>query len=238
MGFRSQAFFYKDLYKHWLRSKFSNSYAETYDNSKQIPKTIHYAWFGHGEKNEILKKCLATWPQQLKDYNIVLWDEKNFPFEKYPFAQQAYEQKKWAFVADVARLHAIYYYGGIYMDTDVEVLKPFDDLLNCDAFACYETPNLITIGTLGAKPKHPWVGLILLWYQGLNMSKNYNEIANTRIISRMMRLHYKVKLNGKEMVFADGVHLYPREYFCPDKEHGVWKTSEDTYCIHHFTGLW
>lgn len=146
--------------------------------------------------------------------------------------------KKYAFVADIARLHCIYNYGGIYMDTDCEVLKPFDDLLNCGVFACYESPNLIATCVLGAKRYHPWVGLMLLWYYGLDFCDDYAEIANTRIMTRIARFHYGIRPNGKYLELPNNVEIFPREWFCPDKINNKWQITNDTYVIHHFSGLW
>lgn len=236
--YRQQIKFYKDLYKHYYNSKFNNIYNKPYDNSQQIPKVINYAWFGKGEYPDLLKKCMKTWPKVLKDYEFKLWNEDNFPIEEYPFAKQAYDRKKYAFVADVARLHCIYNYGGIYIDTDCEALKPFDDLLNCGVFMCYESPNLLSTSTLGAKQYHPWVGLMLLWYYGLDFCDDYAEIANTRIMTRIARLHYSIKPNGKYLELPNDVKIFAREWFCPDKINDEWQTTKDTYVIHHFSGLW
>lgn len=236
--YRQQIKFYKDLYKHYYNSKFDNIYNKPYDDSQQIPKIINYAWFGKGEYPDLLKQCMKTWPKILNGYEFKLWNEENFPIEEYPFAKQAYDRKKYAFVADIARLHCIYNYGGIYMNTDCEVLKPFDDLLNCGAFACYETPNLISIGTLGAKKYHPWVGLMFLWYHGLDFCDDYAEIANTRILTRMARLHYGIRPDGKYLELPNNVKIFSREWFCPDKINNKWQTTNDTYVIHHFSGLW
>lgn len=230
--------FYKDIYYHNLYCRFNHDIDLPYDKSGTIPKTIHYAWFGKGQKPELVEKCLATWPTVLKDYNIILWDEGSFPIEKYRFAKQAYDKKKYAYVADVARLHALYYYGGIYMDTDCEVLKPFDDLLSDEAFMCYETPNLISSGTIGAKKHHPWIAMMLKWYECVEFCDDYAEIAITRICTRMSRLKYGIKPNGKLLILSDGVKVYPRDYFCPDKVDGKWDVSGNTYVVHHFTGLW
>lgn len=152
------------MYKHYYNLQFSNVYNKCYNPDVKIPKVIHYAWFGRGEKPDLLKRCMGTCPKILGDYEFKLWDESNFPFDEYPFAKQAYDLKRYAFTADLARLHCIYNYSGIYMDTDCEVRKSFNDLLDCGAFACYEKPNILSIGTLGAKPYHPWGGEMLLWY--------------------------------------------------------------------------
>lgn len=237
--YRQQIKFHKDLVKHYYNSLFDNIYVHEYDSFTNIPKTIHYAWFGRGVKPEILNFCMNTWPKYLGGYSVQLWNEDNFPFEKYPFALQAYKCKKYAFVADVARLHAIYNYGGIYMDTDCEVRKSFDDLLYCGAFACYETPNLVSIGTLGAKPFHPWVASMLLWYYRLGFCDDYAEIANTRIMTKIMRWKYtNFYPNGKYTLLPNDTHIFTRDYFCPSKTDGKWDVTDNTYVIHHFSGLW
>lgn len=236
--YRQQMKFYKDLYKHYYNVRFNNIYQNKYDENQVIPKVIHYAWFGKGEYPDLLKQCMKTWPEKLKGYRFQLWNEKNFPIDQYQFAKQAYDRRKYAFVADVARLHCIYNYGGIYMDTDCEVLKPFDSLLNNGAFSCYESPNLFATCTLGAKKYHPWIGMMLLWYYKLDFCDDYAEIANTRILTRMARLNYGIKPNGKMLELPNDVKIYPREYFCPDKLNGKWQTNENTYVIHHFSGLW
>lgn len=230
--------FYKDIYTHQYKNKYFRKQQEAFDGSEDIPKVIHYAWFGKGKMPDIVNKCLETWPRVLRDYEFKLWDESNFPIEEYSFCKQAYEQKKFAFVADVARLHVIYHYGGIYMDTDCEVLKSFDDLLCNDAFACYESPNLISIGTLGAKKYHPWIFDMLTWYQDVDFCDDYAEIASTRIYSKMARARYGIKLQGKEMDLPNGAHIYTRDYFCPDKADDKWNVTQNTYVVHHFTGLW
>lgn len=230
--------FYKDLYVHCYNNKFNNIYTEEYNPSGKIPKVLHYAWFGKGEKPDLLKTCMETWPKILPDYEFKLWDESNFPIDLYPFAKQAYDKKKYAFVADLARLHSIYYEGGIYVDTDCELLKSFNDLLDKDAFACYESSNLISIGTLGAQKHHPWVGLMLLWYYGLDFCDDYAEIASTRILTRIMRMQYGIKPNGNLLELPNGVTIFPREYFCPGKINGQWQVTKDTYVVHHFSGLW
>lgn len=141
-------------------------------------------------------------------------------------------------MADVVRLHVIYHYGGIYMDTDCEVLKNFDDLLHHNVFACYQSPNLITIGTVGAKKHHPWIYDMLTWYQDVDFCDDYAEIASTRIYSKMARVQYGIKLQGQPQDLPNGVHLYTRDYFCPKKLDNAWGVTENTYVVHHFTGLW
>lgn len=236
--YRQQIKFYKDLYKHYYNSKFNNVYNTPYENLQQIPKVIHYAWFGRAKYPDLLIQCMSSWSKVLKGYEFKLWNEDNFPFDEYPFAKQAYDKKKFAMVADVARLHALYNYGGIYLDTDCEVLKIFDDLLKYGAFLSYESPNQFSTATIGSKKNHPWIGLMLLWYYNLMFSKDYSIISNTRIISRITRLHYGIRPDGKYLELPNDVKIFPREWFCPDKIDNKWQTTNDTYVIHHFSALW
>ena len=173
----------------------------------------------------------------MPEYDIVLWNEENFPLDDYPFAKQALKDKKWAFVSDVARLHALYYHGGIYMDTDVEVIRPLDIFLEHGFFSGYESERHLPTGLMGGKKGNLYLKLLLQWYKNRNYSNDYYEIANTRIITRITRLNCEIRLNGEEYVFGDN-YYYPREYFCLDKLDGIWNVTNNTYCIHHFTGLW
>jgi hypothetical protein len=235
---RQKIKFNKDLLKHEARVKLKVDYKKDFDHSGTIPKVIHYCWFGKGAIPEKLQCCMATWQQILPDYMFKRWDENNFPIDQYPFAAEALQHKKWAFLADVARLHALYHEGGIYLDTDIEVLKPFTKFLQDDGFTCYESLNLMATGVMGFKKYHPWLALMLTWYEDVHCDEDYTEIANTKVVTKITRLHYGVKLDGREQVLPDGLHIYPRNYFSPELAGEKWQVTEETYCIHHFTGLW
>lgn len=230
--------FHKDLLLQYYRTYYSNLYKEVYKGKEPIPKVIHYIWFGRGKYSEILERCQESWHKNLPGYQFKLWNEDNFPFEKYPFARQAYEKKKYAFASDVARIHALYHEGGIYLDTDMEVVKPFDPLLQYGLFTSYESPNLIQMGTIGAKQYHPLMRMMLLWYYNLDFCDTYAVLAITRIMSKIVRYHYHVKLRGKYMQLKDDIHIFTRDYFIPEWEDDSWATTENTYTIHHWTGLW
>ena len=118
-----------DLLRCYYKIKFKNPYKKYYDSGTKIPKILHFCWFGKGKYPELVEKCIATWKSLFPDFEFICWDEDNSPFDKYPFAKEALEKKKWAFVSDVARLHALYYEGGIYLDTDIEMLKSLDKFL-------------------------------------------------------------------------------------------------------------
>ena len=120
-----------------------------------IPKIIHYCWIGNKPLPPLAKKCIASWQRVMPDYEIKRWDETNYDFKKNEFMANAYAQKKWAFITDVVRLHALVNYGGIYMVTDVEVLKPLDDLLKYEAVSGFESEEDIPTGLMGSIKGHP-----------------------------------------------------------------------------------
>lgn len=131
-----------------------------------IPKIIHYCWFGHNEKPEIIKKCIESWKKFCPDYEIRECNESNFNINIYPYVKEAYDAKKWAFVSDVARLWLVYTYGGIYMDTDVELLNNIDDLLEYKLFMSFESERGINTGLgFGAEKNNQLVKQILEDYK-------------------------------------------------------------------------
>jgi mannosyltransferase OCH1-like enzyme len=222
-----------DLAEFFLRRKFS-PIKRDYIPSRQIPKTIHFAWFGGGRIPEHRQKNIDTWRRLLPDYEIVRWDENNFPIESYPYAVDAYNKGIYAFVSDVARLHAVYKYGGLYMDTNNEVIRPdaFDDLLSLDCFASYEAPCQISISTFGAKPNHPYIGTLLDFYKFIRLRSAYRLTANVRFISKLTRIIYGSRLNGKRLTLSDGTVILPRDLFVPQT------ITENTRVIHHYRGSW
>lgn len=234
---RQKVKFNKDLILYYLWYKIVQTNRAKYIKEKQIPKVIHYVWCGNEMPKEI-QTYIKGWKEKMPDYKFKLWNETNFPFDKYPFAQEALKLKKWAFISDVVRLHALYYEGGVYMDTDVEVLKSFDDLLQHEVFSCCESPNLIAVGTVGAQKHHPWIGMLLCWYKMIHCDEDYTEIANTRIVSKLTRMFYGIKLDGKTLQTKDGVRIFTRDYFAPQKIEDKWCVTDNTYCIHHYSGLW
>ena len=125
--------------------------------SNKIPKIIHYCWFGKKEKPNIVKKCISSWKVILKDYEIIEWNEENFDISSNNFVRQAYENGKFAFVSDYVRVYALYNYGGIYLDTDVEVFKNFDPLLNNESFWGFEEKNFIATSTIGAQKNNKFI---------------------------------------------------------------------------------
>ncbi len=207
-----------------------------------IPKIIHYAWFGHGEKNDLAKKCMESWKKNLYDYTFKEWNENNFDLDLYPFARHAYENKKFAYVSDVVRLHALYYEGGIYMDTDVEVLKSMDDLLYLHGFSGFQSPTEIPTGTLAAEPKNQWIKEQLDYYKDNDFvlsDVNVKLITNVEIITEMSIKKHGLVPNNKKQELLYGMVMFPIDYFCAKSvSTGKLFITENTYTIHHFVGSW
>nr|WP_319398911.1 glycosyltransferase [uncultured Carboxylicivirga sp.] len=206
-----------------------------------IPKIIHYCWFGNGEMNALAKRCIATWKKVLPDYDLYLWNEDSFDINSTPWTKEAYNAKKYAFVADYVRLHALYTVGGIYMDTDVEVLKPFDSFLDAPAFAGFESEAMIQTGVMASEKEGFWAGKMLSYYKDrpyFRPDGTPEPITNVTIVSGMMK-DYGFIPNNTYQTCNGILHLYPTDYFCPKDQLTLQvNLTSNTCCIHHFDGSW
>lgn len=177
----------------------------------------------------------------MPDYEYKLWNEDNFDIHCNPYVQEAYESRKFAFVTDYVRLYALYYEGGIYMDTDVEVLKPYDDLLSLTGFTGYEGSKYLppVTGTIASEAGNEWVKEQLDAYDGIHFllpDGSMDLTTNTVRISRIMKQGGFIQ-DGKKKEYK-GMHIFPVEYFCPRQTTGEILITKDTYCDHHFLGSW
>lgn len=206
-----------------------------------IPKVIHYCWFGNNNLPDEAKKCIDSWKKYCKDYEIIEWNEKNFDINKCDFIKKAYENKKWAFVSDYARLDIIYNHGGIYLDIDVELLKPLDSLLENKAFLGFENNNLVNTGLgFGAEAKNKFIGKNLEEYNKLEYPKeNIEALACTKITTQLLK-KYGMKANNTYQTNEElEITLYPTEYLCPMNYHtGEIKITKNTYSIHKYDMSW
>lgn len=207
----------------------------------KIPKIIHYCWFGKKEKPPIVKKCIESWETILKGYEIKEWNEDNFDIDSNKFVRQAYDCGKYAFVSDYVRVYALYNYGGIYLDTDVEVFKAFDDLLNNESFWGFEEKNYIATSTIGSQKGNKFIKKFLDTYEGkefISEDGNIDTLTNVAIVSKMVQ-DIGVKLNGEVQSINEVGTFYPQVYFSPyDYINCYSKKNEQTYCIHHFYKSW
>ena len=206
-----------------------------------IPKVIHYCWFGRNPLPPLAIKCIASWKKFLPNYEIKEWNEDNFPISDYKFAKEALESRKFAFVSDVARLHALQYEGGIYMDTDVEVLKSLDPFLELAAFSGFENDDFVPTGIMASQKNGQWVAELLAYYHNRSFFRADGEMdttSNTFIITQMMKEKGFI-MNNKFQEIKDYVSFYPNDYFCPKSyKTGSIDLTENSYCIHHFAKSW
>lgn len=219
-----------------------------------IPKIIHYCWFGGKPEPEDVTKCINSWKKFMPEYKIIRWDESNYNIHKCQYMSDAYKEKKWAFVSDFCRLDVVYTYGGIYLDTDVEVLKSFDPLLQEKMFCGFESrdPLLyrkkrkieesVAFGLgFGAEAGHPILEKMIKLYNTLefyNADGSLNLIACPYYQTQILK-QYKLIDNGKTQRFDGGI-AYSAEYFCPQSNvtNKMLYTLEKSYSIHHFTVSW
>ena len=207
-----------------------------------IPKIIHYCWFGGAPLTEAAKDCIDSWRRYCPDYEIIEWNESNFDVAQNDYCREAYEEKKWAFVSDYARLWVIYEHGGIYMDTDVEVVRPLDSLLNHKAFMGSENDRSVSIGTFGAEKKNSVVGNFFSIYDTRHFRQpdgSFDMMTNLRLVTDVLTRQYGLKLNGKRQDLEGGVTIYPMEAFiAKDYRTGWILRDESTYVIHHYASSW
>ncbi|MCM3115090.1 glycosyl transferase [Neobacillus sp. MER 74] len=209
--------------------------------SNKIPKIIHYCWFGGKEKPEIVTRCIETWRKHLSDYEIIEWNESNSDISCNLYVKQAYESRKFAFVSDYVRVYALYQYGGVYLDTDVQVFKPFDDLLHHDSFWGFEQENYIATSTIGAAKGNNLIRLFLDSYKDktfLQSDGEQNDLTNVAVITNILKTK-GLKQNGKFQEIPSLGVFYPQTYFSPYDYINCRKfISENTYTMHLFYKSW
>ena len=206
-----------------------------------IPKIIHYCWFGRGEMPELAIKCIESWKRVLPEYQIKEWNEDNFDLDLFPYVREAYKSRKFAFVSDVVRLYALYTEGGIYMDTDVEVLKPLDLFLRHTAFGGFEDEERLSTAIIAAEKGSRWAKENLDYYQNRHFIKEdgaFDTTTNVTTITNHMLL-YGLKRNNTYQDFPGLITFYPKDYFSP-KDHITEKIylTPNTVTIHHFVASW
>ena len=207
----------------------------------KIPKIIHYCWFGGKEKPDIVNKCIQSWRVILPDYEIIEWNERNFNINCNKYVSQAYESKKFAFVSDYVRVHVLYENGGIYLDTDVEVFKSFNDLLHHDSFWGFEQENFIATSTIGSVKDNPLIKLFLDSYMDksfISEDGSQNQLTNVAIVTDILK-NNGLKTNGEYQVLDGMGAFYPQTYFSPyDYINCREFITENTYAMHHFYKSW
>lgn len=208
-----------------------------------IPKIIHYCWFGSNELPVSARKCIDSWKKYFPDYEIKEWNESNFDINCIPYVQEAYKQGKWAFVSDYARFWILYTYGGLYFDTDVEVIAPFEDILERGNFIGTEiNHNEICVNPglgLGCEAGLELFGEMIEYYRGLHFVKNKDNTYST-VVDHTTELMNKHGYDGKKKIEnTAGITIYPPEYFSPmNYKTGDLTVTNCTHSIHHYTASW
>ena len=200
-----------------------------------IPKKIHYCWFGGNEKPKSVKKCIDSWKKYCPDYEIIEWNESNFNIYENGYTKLCYENKRWAFLSDYARLKVIYDNGGIYFDTDVEVVKSFDDLLDCDAFFGFENEKYVASGLgFGACKNNNIVKQMINEYLMLNINDKSFEYIGCPILNTRVLVNNGLVKNGKYQILED-CKVLPKEYLNPfDDSTGRLNKTDKTYSVHWY----
>ena len=207
-----------------------------------IPKVIHYCWFGRNPLSKLSKKCINSWKKYCPDYEIIEWNEDNFDINSNQYVKEAYEAQKWAFVSDYVRLYVLYYYGGIYADTDAEFIKPMDEFLKYPAFSGFESNCDIPTAVMGAEKNNTWIGKLLEYYDDKHFIMSdgtYDMTTNVVTITNITKENYNIKLNDTTQCIEGVFILFPHDFFCP-KNYDTCeiKLTANTHAIHHFNGSW
>lgn len=205
-----------------------------------IPKIIHYCWFGGNPLPDLAQKCIASWKKYCPEYEIKEWNESNFDLNCCDYVREAYEAKKWAFVSDVARLYAMVTEGGIYMDTDVEVVQSLDSLLQYHAVSGFESDTAIPTGLMACEKGNPMFKELLDEYRTANFILPDGTQDKTTNVVRITNacLKYGFVPNNKKQT-VNTFTLLPKDYLCPKNiETGKLEMSDNTLTIHHFNGSW
>lgn len=211
---------------------------------KEIPKVIHYFWFGHNKMPELLKKCIQSWKKYCPNYEIKKWDESNFNVNICNYVKEAYKAKKWAFVSDYARFFILNKYGGVYLDTDVELIKPIDEIIKQGPFFACENQFFDSIapglGMATYSDNELYSKIIQDYNNSHFILKNglYDEKpVGKRIVDKYLLKDGLKDVKGIQQV--DGINIYPHDYFCPlNFLTGKLTITNNTVAIHHYASSW
>lgn len=207
-----------------------------------IPKVIHYIWFGGKPLPELAQKCIASWRKYLPDYEIKRWDETNFDINIIPYTQEAAQAKKWAFVSDYARFWILYHYGGVYFDTDVEVIRPMDDILEKGPYMGCESGDIesgITINPgvgFASEAKSAVLKALLDEYNNRHFDPDNIDITIVGYTTEYFKQRgFKNEVSIQQVAEFT---IYPKEYFCPALLNLSNNITKNTRTIHHYAGTW
>ena len=206
-----------------------------------IPRILHYCWFGRGEMPQLAKECMDSWHRLMPDWEYKEWNEDCFDVNSVPYAKEAYEAGKYAFVSDYVRLWALEREGGVYLDVDFVVYKPLDELRSYCAFAGFEGSKHapVMMGVCGSEPHGEWVSEMLHAYENRHFilpGGKMDLTTNVQFVTAIMSAN-GFRQDGSEQEYKD-LHVFPVDYFCPRQTTGEYIRTENTYCEHLGLNSW
>lgn len=206
-----------------------------FEHLDTIPKIIHYCWFGNGEKSELIQKCMDSWKKYAPDFEIIEWNESNCDIHINEYVEEAYSKKQYAFVADYFRMKALNEYGGVYMDTDIELLQPLEKYLYCSAFFAFETPDFVNAAIVGAVKNHPLIDELRRSYEEdtFKLTKDPGEILTIpRRLTGLLSKRTNIQLNGKSQLLEGNIRIFSANRMTINVHDGR------CICVHHYEGSW
>ena len=203
----------------------------------EIPKVIHYCWFGGNPLPKSAIKCINSWKKYCPDYQIVQWDESNFDIHCNEYCEKMVAKKKWAFLSDYVRLKVIYENGGIYMDTDVQVIKPLDYLLGRGPYMGFENTGRVATGLgFAAEARNPIIQENMEYYEKLT---DFDNLKSCPFITTEILEKHGLTSDVTQIQSVDGIFIYPEEYLCPKNERtGLTNVTKNSVSIHQFDASW
>lgn len=207
-----------------------------------IPKIIHYCWFGGKEKPKDVELCIESWKKVMPDYLIMEWNEQNFRIaDSNQYVREAYACKKWAFVSDYVRLVALYEYGGLYFDTDVETFRRFDCLLEDDFFAGFEAKDYVAAGVLGASKYNEFIKDFIISYDGrsfIHDDGSFDITTNVNVLTSLLKKR-NLRINGKEQRLTGNMVIYPQLFFYSNDLINLFhRYRKGIFSYHHSLSSW
>lgn len=202
-----------------------------------IPKTIHYCWFGHHPKPAIVQKCIESWKKYCPDYEIIEWNESNFDIHSSSFSEGAYREKKWAFVVDYVRALVLLQHGGVYLDADMELLRPLDPMLQNDFFAGFETNDTVATGIIGCSKGNDILQKYCAYYKDRPYRSGENRLTSPIVLTDILTAQ-GLELCGKKQFVANGT-VYPKAVFYPTDLSWVFGSYHTKAVgVHHYLDSW
>lgn len=224
---------------YFLKKKYDSTYLEM-DEKYVIPKKIHYCWFGGKPLPSQFQKNIETWKKYCPDYEIICWNEDNYDIKKCSYMHEAYQAKKWGFVPDYARLDIIYQYGGIYLDTDVEMLRPWDELLSYEFFCGFESREYVALGLgFGGCAGNHIIKEMMQQYEQMhfiNSDGTLNQVASP-VYQTEILLNHGLKCNNKFQII-ENCAVFPTEFFAPIDGYGLGTPTVHSFSIHQYAATW